>query len=469
MAFVIAAPASGTGKTLLSLALLSWCRSKGLTSQPFKVGPDYLDAEYLSEFSLNPCRNLDLVLCGPEWVKNSFYGYGCSADTVLVEGVMGLFDGIGSSEEGSTASIAKHLDLPVVLVLNASGQAASIAALVKGFILHDPEINIAGVVLNYVSTSRHRKLLTDVLESIGVKVLGCLPRDSLFELKSRNLGLIPVHNLNLTAEKLSAWVAIAERFLDVQSFRKLLTPPIFSRKPIEVLFEKEINEFALSPPLPVAIAEDEAFHFRYQDTKDCLESLGMPILPWSPLANEKLPKQAKGLIIPGGFPEQYACDLSNCNITFKEISSAIGRIPTYAECGGMMLLGQSITSSDGRCNKMAGILPFKTSQGSLEIGYRYLSGISSSLIVSKGQAFVGHEFHRWQINRDSLPLDTMKVKKSTTNHKLEMFSPWEIKGTNKLPINEGWANNKLHASWVHLHWASQPSIPISYRNALEQL
>ena len=176
MAAVIAAPASGSGKTLLSLALLSWAQQNGRRIQAFKVGPDYLDAQLLSQASGQACRNLDLNLCGETWVRQAFHGYGGASELTLVEGVMGLFDGIGSSTTGSTADVARLLDLPVVLVLDAGGQAASLGAIVRGFRDHDPQLRIAGVVLNKVSSPRHRELLADVLERMEVPLLGCLPR-----------------------------------------------------------------------------------------------------------------------------------------------------------------------------------------------------------------------------------------------------------------------------------------------------
>ena len=174
MAAVIAAPASGSGKTLLTLALLAWARVHGHSIQPFKVGPDYLDPQLLSAAASRPCRNLDINLCGEGWVQRAFHSYGAQADLALVEGVMGLFDGIGCTEQGSTAAVAKQLKLPVVLVVDAGGQAASLAALVRGFRDHDPQLVLAGVVLNRVNSDRHRVLLQEVLDAIGMPLLGCL-------------------------------------------------------------------------------------------------------------------------------------------------------------------------------------------------------------------------------------------------------------------------------------------------------
>ena len=194
MAVVIAAPASGSGKTLASLALLAWARRRGLSIQGFKVGPDYLDPQLISAVSGRPCRNLDITLCGEGWVQRAFHGYGGGHDLALIEGVMGLFDGVGNSEEGSTAAVARHLQQPVVLVVDAGGQAASLAALVRGFRDHDPDLSIAGVILNRVSTERHQQLLEDVLGRIGMPVLGCLPRCDALALPSRT-STGPAHEL----------------------------------------------------------------------------------------------------------------------------------------------------------------------------------------------------------------------------------------------------------------------------------
>ena len=215
MAVVIAAPASGSGKTLVSLALLSWARARGESVQPFKVGPDYLDPQLLSEAAGRSCRNLDLNLCGEPWVRKAFHGYGGVCSMALIEGVMGLFDGIGSTEEGSTAAIARLLHLPVVLVVDAGGQAASLGALVRGFRDHDPTLNLAGIVINRVNSERHRALLQDVLDRLGIPLLGCMPRTDALQLPSRHLGLAPAHELGNLTQRRQAWADLAEQHLDL--------------------------------------------------------------------------------------------------------------------------------------------------------------------------------------------------------------------------------------------------------------
>ncbi len=309
MACVISATSSNSGKTLLSLLLISWLKSIRKTVQTFKVGPDYLDPQQLAAVSNKACRNLDLILSGEKWVKESFNYFGGLTDFSLVEGVMGLFDGIGSSSKGSTAELAKVLSLPIVLIVDARGKAASLAALIKGFKEHDKKLKIAGIVLNNVQTQRHEKILLEVLNEINIKPLGFLPSCKDLYLPTRHLGLAPVHEIIDLKEKINKWSAIAKEYLDIESFKKLLLPPK-SKDKITSFSQKEESKLIH----PIAIAEDEAFHFRYQDTKELLEKNGMPTITWKPLENKQIPNEAKGLIIPGGFPEQHAKQLRDSKI-----------------------------------------------------------------------------------------------------------------------------------------------------------
>ena len=443
MAVVIAAPASGSGKTLLSLALLSWVRSRGRSIQAFKVGPDYLDPQLLSSVSQRPCRNLDSNLCGESWVRRAFHGYGSTADHALVEGVMGLFDGIGSSETGSTAATARLLDLPVLLVIDAGGQAASLGALVRGFRDHDPDLQLAGVVLNRVSSSRHRDLLAEVLERLNVPLLGCLPRSEDLQLPSRHLGLAPAHELKRSAERRARWAELAATHLDLPRLLPLMAAPGSGENPLTEC------PSAGSSPLPVAVAADAAFHFRYPETGELLERMGMPLLPWSPLADEPLPEDARGLILPGGFPEQHAAQLSSCHRSLDALRSFTRRRPVYAECGGMLLLGRSLTDLDGAVHPMAGTLPFHASRGQLDVGYRTLTATSDGLLVRRGERLRGHAFHRWSLDRGA-----------------DGSALWEIEGWRTQRRLEGWGDQTLHASWIHMHWASCSTICCRWRDAL---
>ncbi len=461
MACVIAAPSSGSGKTILSMTLSSWARSNGLTIQTFKIGPDFLDPKQLTFTSGRNCRNLDLILSNSEWITENFSHYCHSADLSIVEGVMGLFDGIGASERGSTAEIAKILNLPIVLIIEAKGQAASLAALVKGFINHDPQLNFAGVVLNKVNSDRHREILEKVLTSIGIKLLGCLPNNSDLALPSRHLGLIPTHEIYQLKSRVKSWAHIAESALDLEEFRKLLKSP----KKKNNFTNRVINNQSLEIR-PIAIAEDDAFHFQYQDTKDALELLGMPAIPWEPLQDMEIPKEAMGLIIPGGFPESYAEDISKCLKSIGSLKKAYGKIPIYAECGGMMLLGQSITDLNGKNHKMSGLLPFHAEKGNLTVGYRNLKSLRKSLILDELDDLVGHEFHYWKLNFKHVKDHSINLDKENNNSKLSC--PWVSNGWGLKPIKEGWCNDLFHASWIHLHWSSNPKLLIKWRNSLEK-
>ena len=450
MACVISSISSNSGKTLLSLLLISWLKSINKTVQTFKVGPDYLDPQQLTAVSKKACRNLDLVLSGESWVKENFNHYGGLTDYSFVEGVMGLFDGIGSSSKGSTAELAKVLNLPVVLIVDARGKAASLAALIKGFREHDKELKIAGVVLNNVQTPRHEKILLEVLDQINIKSLGSLPSCKDLYLPARNLGLAPAHEILDLEIKIKKWASIAKDHLNIESFRTLLLSPESNKKTINLLQKKESAVIH-----PIAIAEDEAFHFRYQETKELLEGNGMPTITWKPLENEQIPKEAKGLIIPGGFPEQHANQLSNSTISLNSIKMFSKKFPIYAECGGMMLLGKSIFDLEGREHAMAGILPFKAKKGNLKIGYREATTKNNSPITTPGNKLIGHEFHRWEIINESYNSSINKL--------------WDIKGWNMEIKNEGFCNHLIHASWIHLHWASSPLILENWKRSVMNL
>jgi len=450
MACVISAISSNSGKTLLSLLLISWLKSINKTVQTFKVGPDYLDPQQLTAVSKKACRNLDLILSGESWVKENFNYFGGLTDYSFVEGVMGLFDGIGSSSKGSTAELAKILSLPVVLIVDARGKAASLAALINGFKEHDKELKIAGVVLNNVQTPRHEKILLEVLDQINIKSLGSLPSCKDLYLPARNLGLAPAHEILDLEIKIKKWASIAKDHLNIESFRTLLLSPESNKKTINLLQKKESAVIH-----PIAIAEDEAFHFRYQETKELLEGNGMPTITWKPLENEQIPKEAKGLIIPGGFPEQHANQLSNSNISLNSIKMFSKKFPIYAECGGMMLLGKSIFDLEGREHAMAGILPFKAKKGNLKIGYREATTKNNSPITTPGNKLIGHEFHRWEIINESYNSSINKL--------------WDIKGWNMEIKNEGFCNHLIHASWIHLHWASSPLILENWKRSVMNL
>ena len=450
MACLIAAPCSGSGKTLLSLSLAALARRRGLRLQPFKVGPDYLDPQLLSRVSGLPCRNLDPLLCGEDWVARSFAWHGSRADLALVEGVMGLFDGRGPSSEGSSAAVAAQLGLPVVLVVEASRQAGSLAALVRGFRDHGPPaVALAGVVLNRVGSPRHRALLAEALDAIDVPLLGVLPSDPALELPSRHLGLLPPGEISDLSDRSEQWANLAERHLDLGLLWPLLAPPAAADPaarcdPIQHLVASLPPAAAASgPPLPIAVASDAAFHFRYPEATELLQACGLEPVAWSPLADEPLPPGHAAVLLPGGYPELHAAQLAASRRSLDSLAEAAhGGLPVVAECGGLLLLGEQLSDLAGRPHPMAGVLPFRAARGELSLGYRQATALGDGLLVRRGEQLWGHEFHRWQLQAvGSTP------------------GLWQVEGWGSPPRPEGWITPNVHASWLHLHWAGCPVIP----------
>jgi cobyrinic acid a,c-diamide synthase len=468
---LIAAPCSGSGKTLVSLCLLALARRRGASVQPFKVGPDYLDPQLLAAVAGRPCRNLDPLLCGEAWLRRSFHGYGSRAERVLVEGVMGLFDGRGPSSEGSSAAVAALLDLPVVLVVEASRQAGSLAALVRGFRDHGPPaVRLAGVVLNRVATPRHRALLSEALAAIDVPLLGTLPPHPALELPSRHLGLHPPHELDDLAQRQELWADLAEQHLDLERLWPLLAPPappIDGLDPIRWRLGPAAAETTASQATaaarggdaegerPVAVARDAAFHFLYPEAEELLRAVGLTPIPWSPLADEPLPANCRAVLLPGGYPELHARTLAESHRSLGALRQAAQEgLPVVAECGGLLLLGHSLADAEGVSHRMAGVLPFTARRGPLSLGYREAVVQADGLLVRRGERLTGHEFHRWQ-------LEPLVGTAQTLGGKTLAAQPglWQLDGWGCPSRSEGWTTANVHASWLHLHWAGWPEIP----------
>jgi cobyrinic acid a,c-diamide synthase len=441
MPCLIAAPASGSGKTLVSLALTALARRRGRSIQTFKVGPDYLDPQLLTAASGWPCRNLDPLLCGEAWVQGSFQQHGSTAELSLVEGVMGLFDGRGASSEGSSAHVAQLLELPVVLVVEASRQAGSVAALVRGFRDHQPSLHLAGVVLNGVGSERHHALLAEALSAIAMPLLGALPRHDSLELPSRHLGLLPAHELADLEQRLGAWADLAEQHLKLDQLWPLLQAPKPGQRSQPSNAEPPS---AAREPVRIAIASDAAFHFRYPEASELLAEQGVEVQYWSPLADQPLPEGCQALVLPGGYPELHAAQLAASQRSLQELRWAQRQgLPIYAECGGLLLLGQELTDHQGNTHAMAGLLPFRAERGQLSLGYRSATALRSGLVLQRGEQVNGHEFHRWQLN--------------TSPDKAHQL--WQLESWGCPPRPEGWRTATLHASWLHLHWGGCGFIP----------
>ena len=457
MSCVIAAPASDNGKTTLALLISCWALSKGLKLQTFKVGPDYLDQQQLSSIGHPVCRNLDIFLSGEDWIKKTFEKYSIESDLTLIEGAMGLFDGLGSTQHASTANIANVLNLPIIFIVDAKGQVASLLALIKGFRELNKNLDFKGLVFNNVNSERHKSLIIEVFKNEGIKIIGFMPSDRKITLRKSNLGLVSPNEL---AEKLDInyFASFAEKNLDITFLINSLT----SKRKKLTLLTKELP-FKVNKEIPIAIADDRIFHFQYPDTKEFLNEIGIPTISWNIFNDDEIPKEAKAIIIPGGFPERYSEHISTSKKSLKSLREFQKKGLIYAECGGMMILGESIRDEKGDPHNMAGILPFKSKRGHLTVGYRYIKGVKDSLIIKENELTRGHEFHYWQIEPSNNLLNN--IQNDFLN---KANNPWEIKSWGNNYQDEGWSTNNIHASWVHIHFPSNEKVLGNFITTLQK-
>ncbi|MCR8540428.1 MAG: cobyrinate a,c-diamide synthase [Prochlorococcus marinus CUG1439] len=456
MPCVISSPSTDSGKTTVSLLISCWAFSKGIKLQTFKVGPDYLDQQQLSSIGQPICRNLDIFLCGKEWVQESYFKHSSKYEFSLIEGAMGLFDGLGSTTFSSTANVAKLLNAPVIFVVNARGQVASLLATVRGFRDFDSKLSIPAIIFNNVNSDRHKNLIEEVFKNENIVILGFLPCDSKITLNKANLGLIsPLENSKEI--DVEYFASFAERNLDVFSLSKFLISP---QQKISSSFGFEA--FKIDKSKPIAIAEDKIFHFQYPETKEFLSDIGIPLISWSIFDDEEIPNEASSLIIPGGFPEKYADHISNSRKSLNSLRNFRKNGFIYAECGGMMILGDFIKDENGNNHKMSGILPFSSKKSRLSVGYRYIEGLKDTPIIKKNQLIRGHEFHYWEIENNLSEFDLRN-----TEDQNKLCYPWKVKSWETEYINEGVFDNKLHASWIHLHFPSSPEVAKNFIEATQ--
>ncbi|WJE00356.1 cobyrinate a,c-diamide synthase [Streptomyces antimycoticus] len=457
---VIAAPASGSGKTTVTAGLMAAFAERGLDVSPHKVGPDYIDPGYhalaISSAASSagrsraggarPGRNLDAYLCGPQRIAPLFLHGAAGCDLALVEGVMGLFDGAaGQGELASTAHVAKLLRAPVVLVVDASSQSRSVAALVHGFASWDPEVRVAGVILNKVGSDRHEAMLREALEGCGVPVFGALRRTREVRAPSRHLGLVPVAERQ--AEAVDAAAALAARVREGCDLEGLLAlarsaPPLSEtawdpeeemRRAVEAVPGAAGRGDRAARPV-VAVAGGAAFTFSYAEHTELLTAAGARVVPFDPLRDERLPEGTGGLVIGGGFPEVYAPELS-ANEPLREAVAelAASGAPIAAECAGLLYLARSL---DGE--PMCGVLAAEARMSErLTLGYREAVAISDTALAAAGTRVRGHEFHRTTI-----------VPGAGAEPAWGLVHPERR--------TEGFAQGNVHASYLHVHWASVP-------------
>ena len=411
----------------MSMILAASFRARGLRVQAYKAGPDYLDPTQLAWASGRPAFNLDTFFLNEAALKTRLGTLSDEADVALVEGVMGLFDGRDSlGKTASSAHLAKVLALPVILVIDASAMAGSIAAIAQGFRQFDPDLNVCGVIANRVGSDRHAAILVEALAAVGIPLLGAIPRDSRLELPSRHLGLHQANETRLPLElleELGLSLNLDEIVTVACNAPELSLPSIPSVTQVD-------------PHVQIGVAKDEAFCFYYPENLDALIQAGAALHFFSPLHDPELPDGLGGIYLGGGYPELYADALSKNKTMLASIRTFGGVI--YAECGGRMILAEAL-ECDAQTYPMAGVIPGKahfSRTAKVKLGYRELRATRDSPVVGAGTLVKGHEFH---YSAHDTAAETLF--KSLTG-----------------PYREGYATGQVHASYVHLYFPASPNV-----------
>ncbi|MGH3940527.1 MAG: cobyrinate a,c-diamide synthase [Pseudonocardiaceae bacterium] len=425
---VIAAPASGSGKTTVATGLMAALRRRGTEVAGFKVGPDYIDPGYHALATGRPGRNLDPVLVGEQRIVPLAAHGSVGAQVTITEGVMGLFDGRrGTAGQGSTAHVAALLGAPVLLVVDVRGQGRSLAALLHGFRSYDPGVRIGGVVLNQVGSARHEQICRDACTEVGLPMLGALRRDDALTVPSRHLGLVTAAEYATATELVQRWGAAVAAQVDLDAVVSLGTAA-----PAEPRWQPA-EEVTPAPGEPViAVAAGPAFTFGYPEHAELLTAAGAVVAPFDPLRDESLPPGTVGIVLPGGFPEEHALELSaNASLRAEVTALAGSGAPVHAECGGLLYLCRALDGAP-----MCGVLDAEAAMTTrLVLGYRDAVALCGSVCHSEGARVSGHEFHRTVVTpRASAPA-------------------WVWSGAEP----EGFVQGNLHASFLHTHPAGYPN------------
>lgn len=449
---LIAGTGSGVGKTTITMGLIAALRRRGLKIQPFKAGPDYIDPTYHTLAAGRPCRNIDTWMVPPDRAITLFHQAAQNAELALIEGVMGLFDGFSyESEEGSSAQIAKLVDAPVLLVLDVGKMARSVGALVQGYTRFDPELTVAGFILNRCGSENHYRGLKQAIAQVtATPVLGWLPKAADLHIPERHLGLVPTDERGELTAFIEESADLIERSFDLDGIiaactseaKRAAVPPV-----------RQAAQPAQGDDSPIiAVARDAAFSFYYEDNLDLLRAAGAEICFFSPLHDAALPPGSNGLYLGGGFPEMHAARLAANGSLLESIRQmhAAGR-PIYAECGGFMVLTQAITDLDGQQHRMAGLVPghCRMEPRLRSLGYREVESPTGNFLLPAGQTTRGHEFHwsSWQSDAT--------------------YPAWHIRPRHATGASrpDGYADANLLASYVHLHFAHKPELAQNFVNA----
>lgn len=434
---LIAGTGTGVGKTTIAAGLMAALRKRGLRIQPFKCGPDFIDPGHHTKLCGRPSHNLDTWMLSQAANRRLFASACHGADVAIVEGMMGLFDGVhGTGEQGSSAEIAKLLGLPVVLIADASSQARSIAAIVHGFRTFDSQVKIAAVILNHVAGENHARMLMDALRSLDPDLLvGWIPSDQQIALNERHLGLQTVEERSWNAAATERLISLVEQHVPLDR--------ILEKHDIAVADESPQPDFPV-PIVRIGVARDRAFCFYYEASLAELRRHGAELVEFSPLADPKLPNHLDGIYLGGGYPELYADALSGNTSLIAELRAFVecGH-PVYGECGGLIFLGHELLTVDGRRWPMADLLPlsFAMTRELVHFGYAEIR-FQENAFAEAGSCLRGHSFHYSQV------IDHGGVQKAA-------IARYSISG---LTEQEGFTTGNVFGSYVHLHFTSDPSL-----------
>ena len=440
--FLLAAPRSGSGKTTMTCALLMALKRRGCAPCAFKSGPDYIDPMFHRAVLGVESRSLDLYFSAPETVRTLYAKGAAGHGAAVCEGAMGFYDGLGGvSDRASAWHLADTLGLPVLLVVEPKGQSLTLAAELNGLVNFRTPSHIAGILLNNCTARMHALLAPMLEEETGLPVLGFLPKLPEAVIGSRHLGLYTAAEVENLQQKLALLADAAEEHID---WPRLLA-----------LCEKEPPALPVQPETPparvrIAVAQDEAFCFTYAETLEAFRDAGAEVVFFSPLRDTALPENIGGLYLPGGYPELHARELSENTSLLREIKQKIeSGLPTAAECGGFLYLGQSLTDAEGQSWPMAGVLPGEAKDAGrlVRFGYAALSADSDSMLFRAGESFPIHEFHHW----DSTANGTALAAKKPVGG-----AEWRC----------GFVNEHFYAGFPHLYWAGTP-LPQRFAAAAE--
>ncbi len=432
---VIAGTHSGVGKTTVASGLMAAFARRGVRVASAKVGPDFIDPGYHALATGSPGRNLDVWMSGPAAIGPLAGRAAQGGDLLIVEGVMGLFDGASDGAPSSTADVAALLDAPVVLVVDASGLGQSIAAIVHGFATLDRRARVAGVICNRVGSPRHAEILRAALASIDVPLLGALGRDDAFAWRDRHLGLVPVvEHPDVVRNALERLAHAVERDCDLEALAQLAAAA--PSRPVDAPALP-----APSAPVRVALATGRAFSFMYQDNVEALTAAGAELVPFDPCEDAQLPEDCQALVAGGGFPEVYAPDLADNTALLADVGRRVAAgLVVWAECGGLLWLAQTLDE-----RPMAGVVPTHGRMTErLTLGYRHARTAAVSPLGPSGLELRGHEFHYSAVSPPG---------------------PALVNVNSAGPAISGWAHADLLASYLHLHLGATPEIAAAFVRA----